>query len=85
MADAVAAAVPDQNTPEGDYNIERMLKRLILGNGRVMLCGTCMDARCLTARAFGRQQHGRTCGLHRGGRLHPDVLEQRMNRKDQDH
>ena len=25
-----------------------MLKRVVRGNGRVMLCGTCMDARGLT-------------------------------------
>lgn len=47
IADAVMAAVPGQKTPDGYYNIERMLKRVILGNGRVMLCGTCMDARGL--------------------------------------
>ena len=47
IADAVNAARKGQKTPEGYYNIERMLKRVILGNGRVMLCGTCMDARGL--------------------------------------
>lgn len=45
MADAVAAAKSGQKTPEGYYNIERMLKRLTLGKHRVLLCGTCMDAR----------------------------------------
>lgn len=49
MADAVTAAMPGQKTPEGYYNIERMLKRVILGNGSVMLCGTCMEARGLQA------------------------------------
>jgi uncharacterized protein involved in oxidation of intracellular sulfur len=47
MADAVAAARAGQNTPEGYYNIERMLKRVLAGNGKVLLCGTCMDARGL--------------------------------------
>ena len=47
IADAVNAARKGQKTPEGYYNIERMLKRVILGKGRVMLCGTCMDARGL--------------------------------------
>ena len=32
---------------EGYYNIERMLKRVLAGNGKVLLCGTCMDARGL--------------------------------------
>ena len=47
MADAVAAARKGQKTPEGFYNIERMLKRVIAGKGHVLLCGTCMDARGL--------------------------------------
>jgi uncharacterized protein involved in oxidation of intracellular sulfur len=48
MADAVAAAKAGQKTPDGYYNIERMLKRVLTGNGQVLLCGTCMDARGLT-------------------------------------
>ena len=47
MADAVLAAKAGQKTPEGYYNVERMLKRLA-GKGRVLLCGTCMDARGLS-------------------------------------
>jgi uncharacterized protein involved in oxidation of intracellular sulfur len=47
MADAVLAAKAAQKTPDGFYNIERMLKRVLAGNGRVLLCGTCMDARGL--------------------------------------
>jgi uncharacterized protein involved in oxidation of intracellular sulfur len=48
MADAVVCAHKDQKTPEGHYNLERMLRRIILGGGHVLLCGTCMDARGLT-------------------------------------
>lgn len=47
MAGAVTAALPGQKTPEGYYNIERMLKRVLLGNSRVLFCGSCMDARGL--------------------------------------
>jgi uncharacterized protein involved in oxidation of intracellular sulfur len=47
MADAVLAAKSGQKTPDGYHNIERMLKRVLAGNGRVLLCGTCMDARGL--------------------------------------
>ena len=47
MADAVVSARKGQKTPEGYYNVERMLKRVLLGKGRVLLCGTCMDARGL--------------------------------------
>jgi uncharacterized protein involved in oxidation of intracellular sulfur len=45
MADAVTCALPNQNTPNGYYNIERMLKSVILKNGRVKLCGSCSEAR----------------------------------------
>jgi uncharacterized protein involved in oxidation of intracellular sulfur len=45
MADAVLAAKGGQKTPEGFYNVERMLKRVLAANSRVLLCGTCMDAR----------------------------------------
>jgi uncharacterized protein involved in oxidation of intracellular sulfur len=45
MADAVLAAKAHQKTPDGYYNVERMLKRLATGKGAVLLCGTCMDAR----------------------------------------
>jgi uncharacterized protein involved in oxidation of intracellular sulfur len=47
MADAVIAAKAGQKTPDGYYNIERMLKRMLAGKGLVLLCGTCMDARGL--------------------------------------
>jgi uncharacterized protein involved in oxidation of intracellular sulfur len=45
MADAVLAAKAQQKTPDGYYNVERMLKRILAGNGVVLLCGACMDAR----------------------------------------
>ncbi len=46
MADAVGCAKTGQKTPDGFYNLERMLKP-ILRKGEVLLCGTCMDARGL--------------------------------------
>lgn len=45
MADAVTCALPNQNTPDGYYNIERMLKAVLLKNGNVKLCGSCCEAR----------------------------------------
>jgi uncharacterized protein involved in oxidation of intracellular sulfur len=45
MADAVTCALPNQNTPNGYYNIERMLKAVLLKNGKVRLCGSCCEAR----------------------------------------
>jgi uncharacterized protein involved in oxidation of intracellular sulfur len=48
MADAVACAKGGQKVPEGYYNIQLMLGKIIR-KGEVMLCGTCMDARGLRA------------------------------------
>jgi uncharacterized protein involved in oxidation of intracellular sulfur len=47
MADAVSCAIPGQNSPQGYYNIERMLKSILLKGGIVKLCGSCADARGL--------------------------------------
>ena len=47
MADAVACGKRGQKTPDGYYNLERMLKRFAVGAHRILLCGTCMDARGL--------------------------------------
>ncbi len=48
MADAVLCAKAGQKTPEGYYNLEKMLGRVLSAKGRVLMCGTCMDARGLT-------------------------------------
>jgi uncharacterized protein involved in oxidation of intracellular sulfur len=45
MADAISAAKRGQKPPEGYYSIERMLGRVTLGKGSILLCGTCMEAR----------------------------------------
>jgi len=47
MADAVTAALPGQTTPQGYYNLERMLKAVINKGGEVKACGTCVEARGL--------------------------------------
>ena len=45
MADAVTCALPSQITPQGYYNIERMLKAVTTRGGQVKACGTCAEAR----------------------------------------
>lgn len=45
MADAVTAALPGQSTPQGYYNIERMLKSVITRGGQIKACGSCAEAR----------------------------------------
>jgi len=49
VADAVTAALPAQNTPQGYYNIERMFKSVISKGGQVRLCGACCEARGIKA------------------------------------
>ena len=44
MADSVACAKANQKTPDGYYNLERMLKGFVR-KATLLLCGTCMDAR----------------------------------------
>jgi uncharacterized protein involved in oxidation of intracellular sulfur len=44
MADAVGCAKAGQKVPEGYYNVQLMLGK-VLRKGEVGLCGTCMDAR----------------------------------------
>jgi uncharacterized protein involved in oxidation of intracellular sulfur len=47
VADAAACAVAGQNTPNGYYNIERMLKFSLAKGAKVKICGSCADARGL--------------------------------------
>lgn len=47
MADGVNCAIPNQNTPNGYYNIERMLKLSTNKGTRLLLCGSCLEARGL--------------------------------------
>ncbi len=45
MGDAVGSGVAGQTTPNGYYNLERMLKGLARKEVKIGLCGTCIDAR----------------------------------------
>jgi uncharacterized protein involved in oxidation of intracellular sulfur len=49
MGDAAAVARAGQRTPNGYYNLERMLKGILSSGGAVLLCGSCMDARGIRA------------------------------------
>ena len=51
MADAVVCANRGQQVPQGYYNLELMLKS-VARTGKVLLCGTCMDARGITDKAI---------------------------------
>lgn len=45
VGDAVSCVVTGQKTPNGYYNLERMLKVVVRRGGEVGCCGTCLDAR----------------------------------------
>ncbi len=45
MADAAACSKTGQTTPNGYYNIERMIKSILLNKGEVKICGSCAAAR----------------------------------------
>ena len=47
MADAANCALANQNTPNGYYNVERMLKIIITKGAKVKICGSCAEARGL--------------------------------------
>jgi len=47
LADSVSCAKATQKTPNGYYNLERMLKALLLSKVPVGACGSCLDARGL--------------------------------------
>ena len=49
LGDAVACAVAGQTTPQGYYNLERMLRAVIAKGGQVKACGTCAGARGISA------------------------------------
>ena len=48
MGDSVASAKKGQKTPNGYYNMEKMLTALIRKGVKVAACGTCINARGLT-------------------------------------
>jgi uncharacterized protein involved in oxidation of intracellular sulfur len=45
LGDAVGCAVAGQTTPNGYYNLERLLRAALRHGAEIGLCGTCMDAR----------------------------------------
>lgn len=50
MGDASSAAKQGQKVPEGFYNLQIMLNKLLRGpNSSVGVCGTCMDARGISS------------------------------------
>ena len=47
MADGANCAIANQTTPNGYYNIERMLNLTLTKGAKVKICGSCAEARGL--------------------------------------
>ena len=45
IGDAAACAKGGQKVPEGFYNLQLMLGRVVRNGAQIGVCGTCMDAR----------------------------------------
>jgi len=52
MADAATCALAGQDTPDGFYNIARMLKLSVSKGAKVKICGTCAAARGIKEAEF---------------------------------
>lgn len=52
LADAVFCGLANQKTPNGYYNIERMLRSFIQKGGEVKACGGCSEARGIDTLEF---------------------------------
>ncbi len=48
MADSIGCGKAGQKTPNGYYNLERMIKSLVLAQVLIGVCGSCIDARGVT-------------------------------------
>ena len=48
MGDGVTAAMTGQKTPDWYYKLDRMLAAVTRHGGRILCCGTCLDARGIT-------------------------------------
>lgn len=57
IGDAVGCAVAGQQTPDGYFNLERMIKVLDRRGGEIGCCGTCIDARGITEAALTAAAH----------------------------
>jgi len=52
LADGVFCGLPNQKTPDGFYNIEKMLKYVINKGAEVKSCGGCSKARGIAELPF---------------------------------
>lgn len=57
IGDAASCARKGQTTPNGYYNIERMMKLVTSRDGEIGVCGSCMDARGMSDEELAAGSH----------------------------
>ena len=57
MGDAVTCAASGQKTPDGYYALDRLLASFTRKGAKLACCGTCLDARGMTAERLIPQAH----------------------------
>ena len=57
LGDGAGCAKSGQKVPEGYYNVELMLERVLRSDGQIGVCGTCMDARAIAAAELTQGTH----------------------------
>lgn len=57
IGDATACAIRGQKTPDGYYNLERMLRAVAAKGGPIGVCGSCMDARGISPESLVEGAH----------------------------
>ncbi len=60
IGDAAACAKSGQKVPEGFYNVQIMLGKVVRNSGQVGVCGTCMDARGIAEAELAEGTHKST-------------------------
>jgi uncharacterized protein involved in oxidation of intracellular sulfur len=67
LGDAVSCTKRSQKVPQGFYNIEHMIEKVVRHQGQVSVCGSCMDARGITPEELAE-------GCHRSSLVELTVL-----------
>lgn len=60
IGDAASCAIAGQKTPDGYYNLERMLKILKTKGAEIGVCGTCLDGRGIRPEMLAEGAHRST-------------------------
>lgn len=60
IGDSASCALAGQKTPDGYYNLERMLKVLKSKGSQIGVCGTCMDGRGIKPEMLAEGAHRST-------------------------